>query len=188
MYLQNTILEGFFLKTVGGLPKESINDKTSVKRGKIIACDLISDHAGSSQNSGSLTLQVGGLNVVERRNSYEYSPTAHPGYYKVIPLITGTIPKDRGNCLGFKITDDEKTINNNRGGLLVNFSINGVELIKNVSVTIFGAISTRFYNTIVMDIDPGSTFELIMINKTGDGLVVRTGVEFFFNKDETRDS
>lgn len=113
-------------------------------------------------------------------NSYKLS-TDLGANIAVLQNFDGTIPKNRGKCIGFSVIYDNSGLGGGATVPTTTFRINGVELIKNVTCNVLTPGSTRAYTTLYLPLETGSTWELDIVNTAGFNL--HPFVTFYFEKD-----
>ena len=229
----NTILEGFGALSgeAFGDPTNTLDGRTSTNRGQILGFDIV--HSYFDVIDGSLSVEVGGVDVLDGVPLLPYYYESREGRYNLIPLkindgqtfqlkyedldipagtsfidivfiregfnsfgcpdrlssklsthkftpevdvetqttatlirqtSTGLIPRNRGEVIGFEIDYAIPFSFQDPTDLLprVTFLVGGVEIIKNVPITVFSDKSSREYQLIFMELMAGDTFELVI--------------------------
>jgi len=97
--------------------------------------------------------------------------------------VTGTIPKNRGKCVGFAVYPVEFRPTFDNDSCFLTFSVGGVELIKDVPQPALYPIGTRPYKRLFLPLLAGDTWELQMI-QTATVATRFVDVVFFFEKED----
>lgn len=96
--------------------------------------------------------------------------------------FTGTIPKNRGKCVGFGVVPNDVRSTFDIDNVFIDFSIGGVQLIKNVTQSVFNPVGTRPYKTFFRESEAGDTFELTI--RQTQALDTRFyDIHFYFEKE-----
>lgn len=92
----------------------------------------------------------------------------------------GTIPKNRGKCIGFEIVKNNIALSPEDQNSALTFSVGGTELILNAPYTVFDPAITRPYTKFFTDLEAGSTWRLQMNTSAGQPRLVN--VLFYFEE------